>query len=661
MAISKMTKILIVSHRSESDRMLETLQDEGLVHLLDAERAMVSKEWPELHSEGVRPRDLEDMVARLDKAIDFLDAHAREKSGGGMFAPRIAVDKGRFTEVTTGRASLELLEKTEEARRTIEQLTGERENLGQKLQTLRPWQNLDMPVEDLYTLSETACIAGLIPTQNLQDVIEDLGEKEAAMQTVSETDTHTACLIVCLNDAAPEIHKILRNNEFEAAAFESMKGVPSDEMRKIQSRIDAVGTEIENTRETAAQLAADRIRLKILEDHYRNLLSRAQVRNQAPETEQVILLEGWVRQADLARLEKVIDTFSATTLGVMDIQEGEDIPVEIENNPAVRPFEVVTRLYGMPVYSNIDPTMFLAPFFALFFGICLTDAGYGLVLIGLLWWMLKKIQGDKKAFIMLFICSVITIVAGALTGGWFGDALQSLIPKDTAAYTAINSAREKVMLFDPMKDPMIFFGISLGLGYIQVLFGLFVAFFHNLSRKNYAAALCDQMSWIFFLNCLLLFGVSKAGFLPAPIAGIAGIVSILLALVILLFSERSGPWGGRIGMGVFQLFSTVFYVGDVLSYVRLMALGMVTGGFGMAINVLVKLVMDIPVPFLGYLLGALLFVGGHLFNLGMSVLSAFVHSLRLQFVEFFPKFMVGGGHTFDPIRKKYNHIYIEDK
>ena len=109
-------------------------------------------------------------------------------------------------------------------------------------------------------------------------------------------------------------------------------------------------------------------------------------------------------------------------------------------------------------------------------------------------------------------------------------------------------------------------------------------------------------------------------------------------------------------MGVFNLFCTVFYLGDVLSYVRIMALGMVTGGFGLAVNIIVKLVAD--VPYVGWLLGALVFVGGHLFNIALSTLGSFVHSMRLQFVEFFPKFFVGGGKQFSPLTKKYDYIHF---
>jgi V/A-type H+-transporting ATPase subunit I len=151
--------------------------------------------------------------------------------------------------------------------------------------------------------------------------------------------------------------------------------------------------------------------------------------------------------------------------------------------------------------------------------------------------------------------------------------------------------------------------------------------------------------------------LSKQAIVPKALSGIFAVMAILLALVILFFSERQGGWGARIGMGMFQLFSTVFYFGDILSYVRLMALGMVTGGLGIAINILVKLVMDKGVA--GYIIAAFLFVGAHIFNLAVSMLSAFVHTLRLQYVEFFPKFLEGGGEPFQPLQVENKYVYIE--
>jgi len=290
--------------------------------------------------------------------------------------------------------------------------------------------------------------------------------------------------------------------------------------------------------------------------------------------------------------------------------------------------------------------------------LCLTDAIYGIVLVGLLWWMLRKLQGDKRFIRMFLICAVVAVVAGALTGGWCGDAIQTVLPEGSAFKEAASAFRVKIMRlgFDPMTEPMKFFMLSLGLGYLQIIFGLCIALYNNIRHKDYAAAVFEQATWLIMLNSLVVLGLSRGGILPAGLAKICGIVAGIQAVLIFLFTERKSGMAGRIGGGFFALFSTVFYFGDVLSYVRLMALGMVTGGLGMAINILSKLLMDSGK--IGFVFGLVLFVGGHLFNLAMGVLSAFVHSLRLQFVEFFPKFLAGGGRDFVPLRQQYRHILI---
>jgi V/A-type H+-transporting ATPase subunit I len=185
---------------------------------------------------------------------------------------------------------------------------------------------------------------------------------------------------------------------------------------------------------------------------------------------------------------------------------------------------------------------------------------------------------------------------------------------------------------------------------------LTVGFIHGLRRKDILSAVFDYLVWLVMLNSLVLFMAAKFGILPASLGAIFGYTALVPAIGILLFSERQGGIGARLGMGLYNLFSTIFYMGDVLSYLRLMALGMVTAGLAMAINVITEIAGQIP--YIGIPAMILVFVGGHLFNLAINALGAFVHTLRLQYVEFFPKFLVGGGRSFEPLSKKYKHIYL---
>ena len=656
MAIAKMTKVMIASHHSEAPELLEALQQAGIVEILNAEQAMVSKEWPELHVEAQRPKDLEDMVARLEKSITFLQSHATEAGAVSMFSPLVVVEKQQYAEVVSGREALDLLKSAEDVKTEIERLQTEYENTSGSYELLVPWKSLETPVEEIGQLRRTSCIAGLIPHQHFDEIAEKSGELGAAIQQVAATGSMHACLAVCLNEMVGDVQKVLRSGDFEGMSFEGMTGTVASLLENTEEKMTLIGVDLGKAREKASELSKERLSLQILYDHYQNLLDREQKRSTAPATENVILLEGWVKEKDYTKAEDIIKSFSASGIEEMEIAKGEVPPVEIDNHRAVRPFEVITRLYGMPLHFEVDPTIFLAPFFALFFGMCLSDAGYGFLMIAIAIYYLKKSQGDKKFGYMFLICSISTVICGALTGSWFGDAIQLLnIPW-------LNSFRNLFLRFgfDPSVDPMVFFAVSLIIGYTQLMFGITIALVAKLFRKDVVGAICDHLTWLVMLNALVVYGFSRSGkFLTLEQGEVFLKIAAVPAGTILLFSHREGGIVARLGMGFYNLASSMFYIGDTLSYVRLMALGMVTAGFAGAINQMAT--MSSGVKFVGPIIAVIVLVALHSFNLGISVLGAFVHSLRLQYVEFFPKFFVGGGKLFEALSRKFKYIYVDDK
>ncbi|MBP7051771.1 MAG: V-type ATP synthase subunit I [Phycisphaerae bacterium] len=649
MAITPMAKVMIVSHRSQVSDLLEVLQDAGVFQVLDADEATVSKETPGLAASRERPKDLEELVVRLERGTSFLKEHAAPRKGlASMLAPRPVVGRRSYDEVVSDRDVLKIIDQTDKLQATMEKTRTEIDHTEGVLDLLGPWKTLQTPIEELTRLRHSVCWPGLVPQQHFAEFQAGLLEMGGAIQQVSTRGTKEACIVVALRDQAEQVQKRLRSYEFEVVNFEGMTGTVAVRVAECEQQLRDLRKRLDECRATAQALAADLLKVEILYDHYRNILGREHARDSVPATEQTMILEGWCREQDYPQLEQLVARFDAATIGKIEPAEGEEAPVEIQNRQSVRPFEVVTRLYGMPHHLSVDPTPYLAPFFAIFFGMCIADAGYGLLMLGILAFFIKKMQGDKKLLVMLALCAVATVVVGALTGGWFGDAIQKFILRRDA---------NLALAFDPFKAPLVFFGVALGLGYIQLVSGLIIGFAHNLRMRNYVAAAFDQLNWIVLLNSIVVFALGVTGMIPSAVGGVFGYVALVAAGTIFLFSHREGGIAARLGMGFYNVFSSIFYLGDVLSYLRLMALGMVGAGLAMAINVIAQVAGGIP--WIGPILAILIFVGGHVFNLILAILSAFVHTLRLQYVEFFPKFLASGGREFVPLAKDYRHIYIE--
>lgn len=451
MAISPMAKVMMVCHRTEAAGLLEALQHEGIVEILDAERSMVTKEWPELLMDVKRPKDLEDMLARLRKAIAFLRKHSRVKRGMmNALAPKAVVDPRHYGEVVTGTEAMEILEEAEIREAKLVQLESERDTALAHLEMLRPWSELGIAVEDLAGFDRAVCIVGLLPERFLDEARNRTEALGATIETVGQADRRYACVAVCLKENALEVQRSLRAVEFDGVNFGGMRGTPVELMARWESKLAECEGNLRQEKEHAYQLADEQLKLEILFDHYSNLMSRENARRALPATEHSILMEGWVRSRDYARLEKIVGGFSAATVARVDPGEGENIPVEIENRSIIRPFEVVTRLYGMPQHFNLDPTVFLAPFFAIFFGMCMADAGYGLLMLGLLAVLITKMQGDKKLLYMLVFCAMTTIVMGGVDGRMDGRC-------DTEVHTRTGSGQKAIdMVRPPYESDAVF-------------------------------------------------------------------------------------------------------------------------------------------------------------------------------------------------------------
>ncbi len=422
------------------------------------------------------------------------------------------------------------------------------------------------------------------------------------------------------------------------------------EKERLSKKLEALRSQEEALFEEFGSLASKHVEpLRKAVDYLGILKSREEVAENAASTERTKYFSIWCPKSAIPLLQKALEKFQKDIDMMVDLPlEEDEVPPTILKNPRwVHPYEPLTNLYGAPGYGGIDPTVFFAPFFFLFFGMCLSDGGYGLVFACIFLWIFHsyRVEGEKRKFFsLLFWGSISTIVVGALTGSWLGDMFEQfpflhfMVP-----------LKESLVVLNPMSDPISFLILSLILGVVQVLFGLGIALVRNVQQKDYIAAAGDQGGWITLIVGLLLLGLGAGGFVPGAVLLLGKILSASGAILLVTTQGREKEGVIRkVISGILSLYNITSFLGDILSYSRLLALGLATAAVAMIINTLTVLVAGIP--YVGWLFAILLFLGGHIFSLAVNALGAFVHSLRLQYVEFFSKFFTASGRFFQPYR-----------
>ena len=445
-----------------------------------------------------------------------------------------------------------------------------------------------------------------------------------------------------------EFKKIITDYDAEVVDFKGEEERPSDILKECRKEIDKIGGKITEISEKIARKGSEYEKYMVLYDYFLCRIGRAEVLNKSLATRNVFFMEGWVEKENQTILQNLADSYDGVELSWMKVKKGEKVPVKLKNNTLSSPYEAITGLYALPKSGEIDPTPYIAVFFALFFGFCMTDAAYGIILVAISFYLMPKLPEGKK-YLWIFVGGgLLTIFAGAITGSWFGNNIEMAFP----VLSGISVFREKLTIFNPFENPLNFLKLSLVFGAIQIFTGLAVSIKEKVRKKKYLNAFANEISWIFFFIFL-------ASFLHTG-SNMFKIFMFVPILVIFLFSGQSKSLVMRLAKGGFTVFNELIsFLGNILSYSRIMALGLVTAGLAMSVNILVKIVREL-VPGFGIVLAIVIFIGGHLFSIAINTLSGFVHTMRLQFAEFFPYFYEGGGEVFRPFGFVSKYIRIEE-
>ena len=334
-----------------------------------------------------------------------------------------------------------------------------------------------------------------------------------------------------------------------------------------------------------------------------------------------------------------------------DPEEGETVPVLMHNSSMAYPFEAITEMYSLPDYRGVDPTKYFALFYAMFFGIMLSDAGYGIVMAVACFIILKKFSLEGMTYKMIkmfFLCGLSTVFWGALFGGWFGDFFQ------VAAKVIFNKEITiEPIWFNPIEDPTRMLIWSLVFGVIHLFLGMGIHAAMLIKRGRWKDAVFDVFSWYM----VILGGVMwlAGGSISAALVKPGMYITLAGATILILTGGRNKKGIGKITGGLSSLYSITSYVSDILSYSRLLALGLATGVIASVVNTMGSLAGG---GIWGTIVLLIVFVAGHSFNMAINALGAFVHSSRLQYIEFFGKFYEDGGEEFEPLKKNTKYVRL---
>lgn len=662
MAVAKIKKIQIIGHTFLYDKIVTNLHEVGVMEIIDLSQTDEKQDlvtFPPPHNTNV-----EETISRIEYIRNYISRFLPKKG----FLESIAKPKSLFTAVQFNEIIENLdINQTYNLCKDLEKKLREAETKNNKLlsyQTqLLPWLSIEAPLADITPTEHTDVIAGTIPFKHIEGFENNIASvsEYVYLEKIYQSGKYAYLVILCHKEIAPKVKEYIKNYEFDRISYPSINATCKRLLKRVRQEILCNSRKKEELIKESSTLHEIYAKILLLQDYYINVKAKNDLNPSVGRTDKAFWLSGWVLESNAENVKLYLEnTFNEIDIKISDPAEDEDVPVHIENKPVIEPFEVITNLYGNPAYYELDPTVYLAPFFFVFFGICLTDAGYGLVMLAASLLILKKADfgpSAKKFFKLIALGGLSTVIFGALSGGWFGLNIDKL--------PAPLSALRYVRLFDPLKNPLKFFIIALILGFIQIFTGIAVKMYDNIRLNRIKDALLDELPWLVILSGAVILGLQKAGFVPVFVGNIFMFASAVSAGVIILFKGRKRKnIFGRLMIGVFSLFGlfgfsgAVSYTQDVVSYARLFALGLATAALAQAINSIAVIFTGL-IPVVGILVGVLIIIGGHLINLIINAFGGFIHTCRLQYVEYFTKFFEGGGRIFKPFKEQWENSVVK--
>ncbi|MDD4840039.1 MAG: V-type ATP synthase subunit I [Clostridia bacterium] len=674
----EMKKLVLIAHSARRNRILRALHRSKLVEI-SATREI---ENTEVFDNSDRLEKLNEKLGRVSSVLQFM--YGEKKSGlklvkeieknkesdidfeyqpikGVPFQTIATISYEEFTNIPATEvellAHISDIEKIQSRYNEINSLSLKSNTFIDQLEVYLP---IDVKFSTFCDTKSTSVVLGTVSVQQKSQLEEIINNHNDAQFEVYDGIRFIPFSFVCLKEETDSIMSELQALEFSQCNFDfkhTAKELLEIEKEKL---VKFDNEKIELMRKALAKesFIAD---WKQLYDYYLIEIAKQTAAQGFRCTNSVFVLEAWYPAVEEERITAILnDCCDEVVYEFREPEDNEIIPTLVKSKKLFEPYEDVTNMYSAPNYrEDFDPNPIMAFFYFLFFGMMLADAGYGLLLAigGFVLYKLKKpTPGKGRLLLVITMGGVSTIIWGALFGGWF-------------AFDLGTSFLNKIVWFKPLDEPILMLGLCLALGFLQVVVGMGCNAYNLIRKHRSMDAVFEIFTWFMaFIGLGILVLNSILWKLDA--LKTTATVLILVGLAGLVLGNARGKKGvggkimGALG-GVGKLYNGVNILSDVLSYSRLFGLGLAGGVVGMVVNKICGVIIGLlpafgGIPVLGIIVALPIFMVGHLFNIGISTLGAYVHNCRLQYIEFFGKFYAGAGHLFVPLGSRTKYTYIDN-
>lgn len=670
MAVLQMQRISICALKKDRKAILEKLQSMGVI------------EMNQIASEDEGFEKMDTMNARLsfekkaqltENALAVLETYVPEKHSllSSLEGKRL-IGESEFEQMISGKE--QVVAEANEIVGLNKEIAENRAailKLSNQIEALSPWLALDVPMTDKGT-KEVALLLGTMAAGTTEETVyaaiaEHGAQEDMADVHIIHSDKDAVCLaVLCMRAQETAVEEALRASGF-ARPSQPAEKIPAQRKAELEAEIEKLNMRITKIEEEIRILAEYRERLKAVGDYFRMRAGKYEVLGTIPQSQRTFVVSGYIPQKAVGAVEKGIGEIYDCVIDVEDLKEDEEPPTLLQNNGFSSSMEGVLESYGLPHKGEFDPTTIMSFFYVFFFGMMLSDAAYGAVIAIACFVVLKKYprmsESMHKSLKMFMFCGISTIVWGVLFGGYFGNVV------DIVSQTFFGkTVTIKALWFMPLDDPMKLLVYSLAFGVIHLFAGLGIKGYMLLKEGKVLDFFCDVILWYVFLIGLILMllptdifaSIAQTQIVFPPILNtLAKVLAIAGAVGLVLMSGRENKNPVlRIALGAYDIYNITGWLSDVLSYSRLLALGLATGVIASVVNQMGSMFGKGIIGVIGFVI---VFIVGHAMNLAINLLGAYVHTNRLQFVEFFGKFYEGGGKPFEPFKSETRYVDIKEE